>query len=38
MHLGDLSHWDTSNVRDMSGMFEDHNGVIGGLVKSKMLV
>ncbi|MDF4007064.1 BspA family leucine-rich repeat surface protein, partial [Limosilactobacillus fermentum] len=29
--VGDLSHWDTSNVRDMSGMFLNHKGVIGGL-------
>ncbi|MEE6665611.1 BspA family leucine-rich repeat surface protein, partial [Limosilactobacillus fermentum] len=29
--VGNLSHWDTSNVRDMSYMFAGYNGVIGDL-------
>ncbi|MCC4492077.1 BspA family leucine-rich repeat surface protein [Limosilactobacillus reuteri] len=29
--VGNLSHWDTSNVRDMSCMFSLYNGVIGDL-------
>ena len=29
--VGDLSHWDTSNVTTMSWMFHDYNGVIGDL-------
>ena len=29
--VGDLSHWDTSNVRNMSFMFDNYKGVIGDL-------
>ncbi len=29
--VGNLSHWDTSNVTDMSSMFEGYKGVIGDL-------
>ncbi|MEK1415809.1 BspA family leucine-rich repeat surface protein, partial [Limosilactobacillus fermentum] len=29
--VGNLSHWDTSNVTDMANMFFDYNGVIGDL-------
>ncbi|MEZ7281689.1 BspA family leucine-rich repeat surface protein, partial [Limosilactobacillus fermentum] len=29
--IGDLSHWDTSNVTNMAGMFCNYNGVIGDL-------